>query len=131
MKARGESGKKIIMVCALAVLVFAVALIANFAENGVFAPKMQIPEGAKTATGKGEDTEGEVVIEVVADENGIYSVKVVQITETDGIGPAAVDKIPQAILDAQGTDVDVVAGATITSQAIIDGANKALESMGY
>ena len=59
-----------------------------------------------------------VVVETVADENGIYSVTVVQHNETPGIGSVAVDQIPGMILEAQSTDVDALSGATETSNAI-------------
>ena len=59
-----------------------------------------------------------VVVETVADANGIYSVTVVQHNETPGIGSVAVDQIPEMILEAQSTEVDALSGATETSNAI-------------
>lgn len=39
----------------------------------------------------------------------------------------AVESIPAAIVDKQSTDVDVVSGATVTSNAIIEAVDLALE----
>ena len=59
-----------------------------------------------------------VVVETVADANGIYSVTVVQHNETPGIGSVAVEQIPEMIMEAQSTEVDALSGATETSNAI-------------
>lgn len=46
--------------------------------------------------------------------------------ETPAIGGAALATVAQAIVDAQGTGVDAVAGATITSNAVLQAADAAL-----
>lgn len=74
----------------------------------------------------GED----VVVETVADENGIYSVTVLQHNETQGIGSVAAEQIPGMIVEAQSTDVDALSGATETSNAIKAAVAAALEEAG-
>ena len=59
-----------------------------------------------------------MTVEVVADENTIYSVTVTEQNETAGIGSRAVEEIPAAIVAANSVDVDAVSGATITTDAI-------------
>ena len=71
-----------------------------------------------------------VEVEVVADDDAIVSVTVTSQNETPGIGSVAVDEIPGAIVERQGLDVDAVAGATVTSEAIIEAVSAALESGG-
>ena len=66
----------------------------------------------------------EVTIEVDADS--ILNVKAVGESETTGIGSKAIEELPAAIAAAQGTEVDKVSGATVTSKAVIDAANEAL-----
>jgi fumarate reductase flavoprotein subunit len=61
-----------------------------------------------------------MTVEVEFSDKAILSVKVVDHVETEGIGTAAVDKMPARILIAQGTDVDVVSSATVSSEAILE-----------
>jgi fumarate reductase flavoprotein subunit len=63
---------------------------------------------------------GDMTVEVEFSDKAILSVKVVDHVETEGIGTAAVDKMPARILIAQGTDVDVVSSATVSSEAILE-----------
>ncbi|MDY2656317.1 MAG: FMN-binding protein, partial [Candidatus Limiplasma sp.] len=70
-------------------------------------------------TGVGEGMGGDVTVEVTFSENAIEEVKVVSHTETPGISDPAIEQIPSAIVEAQSLDVDAVAGATITSKAIV------------
>lgn len=82
---------------------------------------MAIPASAdaQTITTSAPGVFGEaVVVETVADENGIYSVTVVQNNETPGIGSIAVDQLPGMIVEAQSVEVDAIGGATMTSNAI-------------
>ncbi len=62
---------------------------------------------------------GDVKVEVTFTEDAIESVNVTEHAETDGIGTTAVETLPGAIVDNQSLGVDVVAGATITSEAIL------------
>jgi fumarate reductase flavoprotein subunit len=58
-------------------------------------------------------------VEVTFSADAIESVTVTDHAETDGIGTNAVDQIPGAIVKSQSLGVDVVAGATVTSDAIL------------
>nr|MBQ1578528.1 FMN-binding protein [Oscillospiraceae bacterium] len=89
-----------------------------------------VPDGAQTLKGSGLGKVGDVDVEVVADENTIYSITVVEYEETPGIGTLAVDQIPAAIVEAQSLQVDAVAGATITTDAIKKAVAAALVSGG-
>ena len=95
------------------------------------APAVELPEGAKTAQGKGKGIDGDVVVEVAADENTIYAVTVIQQNETPGIGSVAVEKLPAAIVEANSIEIDGVTGATVTSNAIKTAITEALSSMGF
>ncbi len=71
-------------------------------------------------------------ITVATTMNGdkIEKVEVLEHNETDGIGSIAVEEIPAAIVDSQSLGVDVVTGATITSDAILEAVEKAAEEAG-
>ena len=68
-------------------------------------------------------------VEVIVSEDKIESVKVLEYNET-APGWPALTKIPEAILAAQTIGVDTVAGATRTSEGIIEGVRQALEEAG-
>jgi len=67
-------------------------------------------------------------VEVVVTDGKIASVEVVEHGETEGISDPALEQIPALIVEKNSTEVDAVAGATVTSTAIVDAVNKALEN---
>lgn len=69
---------------------------------------------------------GTVTVTVTVDESAITAVEATGGDETPAIGGAALATVAQAIVDAQGTGVDAVAGATITSNAVLQAADAAL-----
>ncbi len=73
----------------------------------------------------------DIVVEVVADRNTIYSVTILQNNETPGIGSIAVDELPGKIVAEQRADVDGIAGATRSSNAIRAAVAEALEEIGF
>ena len=83
-----------------------------------------------TAKGVGQGIDGDVVVEVVADETTIYEVNVLEQNETPGIGSVAVEELPGAIVEANSILVDGIAGATVTSDAIKAAITEALTSAG-
>ena len=89
-----------------------------------------IPATAQHLSGTAAGRNGDVTVEIIADESMIYQVKVVDHQETDGIGTNAVDKLPGAIFEAQSLSVDAVSGATLTSDAIKAAVLNALQSGG-
>lgn len=79
-------------------------------------------EGAYTAgtyTAAAAGLKGDVTVEVTFTMDTIEKVEVTDHQETPGIGTNAVEKIPGLIVDTQSLGVDTVAGATITSEAIL------------
>lgn len=85
---------------------------------------------AGTFAGSATGRNGEVAVEVDVSTNRIEAVRIVKSTETPGIGSLATDALPAAIVAAQSPNVDVVSGATITSDAIKAAVSKALEKAG-
>ena len=78
----------------------------------------EIPAGALTLTGTAPGRNGDVAVEIVADDSKIYRIKVTDHQETDGIGTKAVEQLPLDIFQAQSLKVDAVSGATLSSDAI-------------
>lgn len=85
----------------------------------------------ESATGVGKGIHGEdVVVEVSADEEKIYSVVVTKHNETPGLGSVAAEEIPARIVESNSILVDSTAGATVTSDAIIVAVKEALTALG-
>lgn len=82
--------------------------------------------GTYTGTAKGRN--GDVTVEVKLSATAIDSVTVTQHTETEGIADPAITKIPASIVEYQSLGVDVITGATITSNAVLEAVGNALKS---
>lgn len=95
-------------------------------SNGGSADAGKYTDGTYTGTGTGHG--GSVAVTVVVEGGKISSVEIGEHNETAGISDEAISSLPQAIVDADGTEgVDTISGSTETSQAILDAVNNALE----
>ncbi len=83
-----------------------------------------------TATGIGQGNGGEVSVTITLEEGVIKEVKAVGEDETEGIGDLALEQLPQEMVEGNTVNVDVVTSATVTSNAIIEGAKNALVALG-
>lgn len=96
---------------------------ATTAETTTAAPETtQAPEGiykAGTYTASAPGLKGDVTVEVTFTADALEKVEITDHQETPGIGTNAVDKLPDEIVKTQSLGVDAVAGATITSDAIL------------
>lgn len=70
--------------------------------------------------------EGAISISTMFIDNAIKSIDVVSHNETQGIGTYAISRIPGRIVEAQSINVDVVSGATITSNVIKQAVSQAI-----
>lgn len=80
--------------------------------------------------GEGQGMGGAVKVKIAVDDGKITAVDVVEQNETEGIGSRAVEALPDEILQAQTYDVDGVAGATVSSDAIKNAVKEAMEQAG-
>ncbi|MBQ6374528.1 MAG: FAD-binding protein [Clostridia bacterium] len=78
--------------------------------EGIYTP------GTYSAAAKG--IAGDVTVTMTFDANSITDVQIDVSGETPEIGGKIGESMAQAILDAQGADIDAVSGATVTSDAI-------------
>lgn len=81
----------------------------------------------KTLEGSAQGYGGEVKVTVEVKGDDIVSVEAVGEKETQGVGSNAIEQLPDKIEEADSTDVEVVSGATVTSNAIKEAVDKALE----
>lgn len=84
--------------------------------------------GTYTATAKG--FHGDVKIEVTVDADKITAIKVLEHSETEGIGSVALPKLIEDVLAYQTIGVDSVSGATVTSEAFKAAMTDALTQAG-
>lgn len=91
-----------------------------------------LPAAAKGESGIFEGTAkgfgGEVRVSVTLTDGSITAVEAVGDDETPGVGSRAIEELPEAIVQAGSTQVDGVAGATITSDAVKKAVEQALQA---
>ena len=85
---------------------------------------------ADQRNGEAEGYGGKLKVTVSMNGDDITDVKVVEHSETQGVGTRAIDALPKAIEEADSVDVDSVSGATITSEAIKQAVSQALGNAG-
>ena len=90
------------------------------------APELAANEYIGEADGFG----GPIKVKVTMDGDKIAKIDVLSHGDTPGICDKAFAAIPQAIIDAQSTQVDVAAGATFSSKGIMAAVEDALSKVG-
>jgi uncharacterized protein with FMN-binding domain len=78
-------------------------------ESGVYTP------GTYSAQADGI---GKVTVTMTFDANSITDVVLDVSNETPSIGQLAEEELREALMAAQGAEIDAVSGATVTSQAV-------------
>ena len=79
--------------------------------------------------GTSSTSRGEMKVKVTMDGDKIAKIEILENSETPGICDNAFNTIPQAIIDAQSAEVDAVAGATESSNAIMEAVKDALSQI--
>ena len=92
------------------------------------APETEL--AANEYIGEAEGFGGPVKVKVTMDGDEIDKIDVLSHSDTPGICDAAYNTIPQAIIDAQSTQMDVSAGATFSSKGIMAAVEDALSKVG-
>ena len=80
--------------------------------------------------GEGEGFGGPIQVKVTVDGDKISKIEVLSHSETSGVSDPAFQTIPDAIIQAQSTDVELASGASFSSQGIIDAVKDALSQAG-
>ncbi len=79
-----------------------------------------------TFTGSAEGYQSDVEVEVVVEEGRITAISVVEHGETEAIAEPAFETLTDALIQAQSLEIDVVSGATLSSEAFIVAVSRAL-----
>ena len=83
-----------------------------------------------TYTGKGAGINGDIEVEVTVTENEITNVKVLSHNETPSVSDLALSDIPANIVKHQSLGVDAIAGATYSSNGVLEAVANALTQAG-
>ncbi len=100
----------------------------NGTEDPVDEPDPLFNAGTYSATVM--SMRGDLTVSVTVGDDAISSVEVVEHMDTPVIADVAIDQVPKAIVEHQSLSVDTVAGATLTSFAIISATTEALREAG-
>ena len=120
--------KKILAILLCAVMVASLAACGGTASSSQPASESA---AAATLTGTGKGFGGPVTVTVTMEGDKIVAVEAVGEKETNGIGTNALEQLPAKIVEANSPDVDVVSGATVTSEAIIYAVKNAMDPAAY
>ena len=85
---------------------------------------------SNTVTGVATGNNGDVVVEVTLDGEKIENVVVKEHKETPGLSDGPINTIPALIVENQSINIEVVSGATNTSNAILNAVKAALTEAG-
>ncbi len=91
------------------------------------AAKKEISYTPGTYTGKARGYNGEVALDVTFSDNAIKDIKVNASNETNHVGTPAYDIMFKDAIEANGSGIDSVSGATFTSAAVKAALNDAAE----
>ncbi len=114
----------------LIALALALLMVLGLAACG--SPKPQAEQaGIKdgTYTGEGTGKGGTIKVEVTIKDSAVTDIKVLENKETQGFDKA-METLTQSIIEKNSTEVDTVAGCTLTSKGFLEAINAALASAG-
>lgn len=101
----------------------------GFAEAPVEDTPSEETLAANEYIGEAEGYGGTIKVKVTMDGDKISKIDVLSHGETAGISDPAFNTIPEAIINAQSTQVDIATGATYTSNGLIAAVNDALSKV--
>lgn len=93
-------------------------------------PSEGVSYKAGTYTGKAEGKDGQIEVEVTFNDTEITDIKVINQTETEGLGDEAINSIKDKVLKGQSLDVDAVSGATESSNGVLAAIEDAVKQAG-
>lgn len=101
--------------------------IAQYAQvtSAVERSDTEYEDGEYMGTGKGHG--GDIEVQVIVSNNEISAVEIVNHSETEGISDPAIENLPEQIVQANSYELDVISGATMSSNGILEAVRNALE----
>ncbi len=102
----------------------------NASEEAEESSEESQAEAGQVLTGEGNGLNGPILVEVTASQDEITEVVIKDHNESPGISDPAIEQIPEKIVASQSLKVDTVAGATYTSEGILEAVENALAEGG-
>ncbi|MGM0213452.1 FAD-dependent oxidoreductase [Enterococcus sp. AZ109] len=90
--------------------------------------KLEFKPGTYTVAAKGHNSE--IEMKVTFSTERIESIDIDSGAESEGLSDQVFERLPQQIIDGQTLNVDVISGASASSQGVIDGIAEAVELAG-
>lgn len=122
-----EVMKKIISLIGVLIM-FSVALLPLYSMN-----LSEVSATSEGVTGTGQAIEtgfgGDIELKVTLENGEIVDIETVN-SETEGLGKTAIEKLTEQVLDQQSIEVDVITGATFSSEAFLTALAAAIENAG-
>jgi len=120
--------KKYVLLLTTIILAF---MLVGCKTNDTNKPGNNANETEETLTGKAKGYGGLITATVTKKGDTITKVTIDAKDETPNVGSMAVEQLPDAIVKANGTNVEAVSGATVSSNGIIAAVNNALDPDKY
>lgn len=111
--------KRIIATCLSLVMILLMVGCQSTASN----------ENSGVFIGEAKGKNGKIKMEVTIEDSNIKNIEVVENNESD-FTKSVFEQLPKDIINANTADVDVISGATLTSNAIIEAVKNAIEKSG-
>lgn len=115
-------------------IAFLESCMKKFVRFAEVAYLLSIPEeityepGVYEVTAPGHN--GDLPMIVTISEDRIEDIQIDASGETEGIATVVFERIPQEIIDGQTLNVDVISGASVTTNGIVDGVSEAIKMAG-
>lgn len=116
------------LVCAIATMIMTSAVITGCSNKNTEESVDQGKYIDGTYTGVGTGKNGDINVTVTVDGGKIQSIELGEHSETPGIYENAESGVIDSIINTQETNVDIVSGATFSSNGIMQAVENALES---
>lgn len=124
-KLGGKVDRRKRLLCIILSLVF---LLSACTTNKDMDTKIENSEKMGKAKISGHN--GDISVEVNFKDGKIDNIKS-EHKETEGLGSKAIDDLTKKIIDNQNLDIDIISGATVTSNAFISAVKEAVKDAGY
>jgi len=82
---------------------------------------------AGTYIGEAEGYHSIIQVEVTVDKKHIQTIRVLKHEEAPILSDVVIDEIPKKVIKKNSTDVDIISGATYTSETLLKAIDNALE----
>jgi len=123
----GVAGATFTSDAAMAAMEKALAMAAGEEEEAEDEEEVELAFTPGTYTGTADGYNGPVEVSVTFDETSVTDIEITESAETEHVGTPAFDIMIPEIIEANGTGVDSVSGATFSSRALKTAVNAAAE----